>query len=122
MQNSKEMVLSALVAGEVEKMNPKLKWLGKEVNLPEGVSSWSTNDSLTVSEFLDHHPEPEDKKNKDLIALWGIAWELTWGRKVPAFVANEREKLLVRNRFRTGEISDLEKIWLKVIAADSEYF
>lgn len=122
MPNSKEMVLSALVTGMVSGMNKKLEPLGKEVDIPQG-TNWTAEDSLSLSKFLDKYPEPKDKNNKNEVTLYCIAYELIPCKKVPSFVAEEKDKLLTRNRFGVGkEVNDLEQVWLNIIAGDSDLF
>ncbi len=117
LKKDKVVLLEALIADELRNVSGNLEYWGQGVSLPED-PAWGRAKSMTLYDFLNVCPEPKDKQN---ITLFGIAWEFVWGEKPPESITNERERLLVRARYGLS-VSETEKIWLKLIAADVEYF
>ncbi len=113
----KEILLGALVTTEIQKMDKKFDFYGVQTGIPGG-ESWIAKDSLTLEQFLDKHPSPSIGED---ITIYGIAWEFIWGKKPPQDVLEARQNLLIRAR--TGmEVTEEEKLWLKIIAVDTDMF
>ena len=121
MPNQKETILGALVTDELQRVNKSLSLWKKNIRLPAD-TLWKDKNSLTLDEFLTIHPAPSDPKNMNELLIYGIAWELTWGKQPPKIIAEKREELLVKARYCVGEVGELEQIWLNLIAADAEFF
>ena len=113
----KEALLEALIRPKLVEISDKLKYWFPETIVQEG-KDWVTPDSLTLEKFLTMRPCPESHSE---ITLYGIAWEFIWGEKPPEVVTKARENLI--NRALGGEkLEPSEKLWLKLIVVDTDYF
>ncbi|QQG41574.1 MAG: hypothetical protein HYV90_05470 [Candidatus Woesebacteria bacterium] len=114
---NKESLLGALLTEEVQGISKKLNFWGKPIELPTGLS-WTSESHLTLEKFLEANPLPANARD---IPLYGAAWEFVWGKETPKEIKEAKEVLLIRAR--TGmEVTEEEKIWLKIIAVDTDMF
>lgn len=113
----RETLIGALVGTELERMKGKFDFYNIDVNIPTG-KSWISAAALTLEQYLEKHPSPE---SPDDTVLYGIAWEFIWSKKPPTEIAVAKENLLTRSR--TGmPVTEMEKLWLKIIAVDTDMF
>lgn len=117
---SKELILDSLVSKEVDKLNTKLDYWGKEAPIN---TIWEANDHLSLDKVLEKtEPTPEEIiQNPELLTLYSMAWEFVWGKEPPPMVTIERENL--KNKLHYGiPLSDLEKLWSDLIYVDTDTF
>lgn len=114
---NKETVLECLVTEELQRLESKLDYWGKPIKVPQE-QGWKSTGALTIEKFLEQNPLPGAPVDR---TLWGIAWECVWGMETPQAIREERENLLVRSRVGLPT-TDLEKLWLKLIAVDTDMF
>lgn len=115
--SQRETLIGALVGTELERIKGKFDFYEIDAKLPSG-KSWISPIALTLEQYLDKHPSPE---SPDETVLYGIAWEFVWGKKPPVEINMARHNLLVRSR--TGmPVTEMEKLWLKLIAVDTDMF
>lgn len=115
------MLLDSLLAGELSDMNSKMRFW--KIDTVDRGSLWEDSGCLDLQAYLLSLPmdDPEIQGPGRFSDLYCLAWEFVWGKCPPEFVSQRRKKLL--DDANGGQpLSELENLWLQIIAVDTDYF
>lgn len=115
----KMALLGSVISGELGQMKGKMDFW--QVEAPVAGTVWETGNSLKLEEVLAMFGSEKDFEDSEMGILLGIGWEFVWGQEPPEKIRDLRE--LVRIKAHCGlEMTELEKLWLNLIAVDTDMF
>jgi hypothetical protein len=117
---NKTALLNSVISGELGQMKSKFEFW--QMPTVEAGTLWESEKPLKLEDALSmFDPETDELEGTELGTMVGIGWEFVWGAAPPDYVKENRE--VVRIKARTGmEMTELERLWYRLICADTDMF